>query len=95
MRPDALRGRIVRGRRYARAVDDRNESGLAQIERVRLEALRYAVNEEAASYLAIMRTFTGAISGLLSDQSAAEVARRLAAQGMELSVDYQMNFGVR
>lgn len=61
--------------------------GLAHVERVRLEALRYAVNEEAASYVTIMRTFTGAISGLLSDQSAAEVAARLAAQGLELSVD--------
>jgi len=30
-------------------------------------SLRYAVNEEAASYLAIMRTFTGATAGLLSD----------------------------
>ncbi len=60
---------------------------LAHGRRVRLEALRYAVNEEAASYLAIMRTFTGEIAGLLSDQSAAEVATRLAAQGMELDVD--------
>ncbi|MGQ0774771.1 MAG: DUF2397 family protein [Pseudonocardiales bacterium] len=68
-------------------MDDRNGAGLAHVERVRLEALRYAVNEEAASYVAIMRTFTGAISGLLSDQSAAEVAARLAAQGLELSVD--------
>ncbi|MGH3916102.1 MAG: DUF2397 family protein [Pseudonocardiaceae bacterium] len=68
-------------------MEDRNESGLAQAERVRLEALRYAVNEEAASYIAIMRTFIGAISGLLSDQSAAEVAARLADQGLELSVD--------
>ncbi|MFZ5872067.1 MAG: DUF2397 domain-containing protein, partial [Actinomycetota bacterium] len=56
-------------------------------ERLRLEALRYAVNEEAASYLAIMRTFTGAVSGLLSDQSAAEVAQRLAERGLELDVD--------
>ncbi|MFC5999041.1 TIGR02677 family protein [Quadrisphaera sp. GCM10027208] len=60
---------------------------LGQDDRVRLEALRYAVNEEAASYLAIMRTFTGAIAGLLSDQSAAEVAQRLAEQGLELDVD--------
>lgn len=55
--------------------------------RLRLEALRYAVNEEAASYLAIMRTFTGAVTGLLSDQSAAEVAERLVAQGFDLDVD--------
>ncbi len=61
--------------------------GLAHVERVRLEALRYAVNDEAASYVAIMRTFTGAISGLLSDQSAAEVAKRLAGQGLDLPVD--------
>jgi uncharacterized protein (TIGR02677 family) len=60
---------------------------LAHGQRVRLEALRYAVNEEAASYLAIMRGFTGEVSGLLSDQSAAEVARRLAAQGFALDVD--------
>jgi hypothetical protein len=55
--------------------------------RLRLEALRYAVNEESASYLAIMRTFTGAVTGLLSDQSGAEVAQRLAALGLELDVD--------
>jgi hypothetical protein len=48
---------------------------------------RYAVNEEASSYLAIMRTFTGEVSGLLSDQSAAEVAQRLAGQGFALDVD--------
>ncbi|HEU0086642.1 MAG TPA: TIGR02677 family protein [Pseudonocardiaceae bacterium] len=68
-------------------MDHGNGSGLAQVERVRLEALRYAVNDEAVSYIAIMRTFTGAISGLLSDQSAAEVAARLAVEGLELSVD--------
>jgi uncharacterized protein (TIGR02677 family) len=56
-------------------------------DRSRLEALRYATNDEAGTYLAIMRTFTGAISGLLSDQSAAEVHARLADQGMELEVD--------
>ena len=44
-------------------------------------------NEETASYLAIMRTFTGEIAGLLSGQSAAEVAGRLSAQGFELDVD--------
>ena len=60
---------------------------LAHGGRVRLEALRYAVNEEASSYLAIMRTFTGEVSGLLSDQSAAEVAQRLAGQGFALDVD--------
>ena len=60
---------------------------LPHADRLRLEALRYAVNDEAASYLAVMRTFTGAISGLLSDQSAAEVHAHLAEQGMELEVD--------
>ncbi len=62
-------------------------AGLVHVERVRLEALRYAVNEESAAYLAIMRTFTGEISGLLSDQSAAEVAQRLGALGFELDTD--------
>lgn len=56
-------------------------------ERVRLDALRYAVNDEAATYVAIMRTFTGAISGLLSDQSAAEVTQRLSEQGLDRDVD--------
>lgn len=41
------------------------------MDRVRLEALRYAVNDEAVAYIAIMRTFTAGLSGLLSDQSAA------------------------
>ena len=44
------------------------------VDRVRLKALRYAVNEESAQYIAVMRTFTGGLTGLLSDQSAAEVA---------------------
>jgi uncharacterized protein (TIGR02677 family) len=69
-------------------VGEREDAGrLPQRERARLEALRYATNEEAASYLAIMRTFTGAMSGLLSDQSAAEVHARLHDQGLELDVD--------
>ena len=59
----------------------------AGIDRVRLEALRYAVNEEAAQYVAIMRIFTSGLSGLLSDQSAAEVEGVLAAEGLELDVD--------
>lgn len=69
--------------------DDRPNAGdpLDREQRLRLEALRYAVNEEASSYVAIMRTFTGALSGLLSDQSAAEVAERLSEQGLELDVD--------
>ncbi len=52
-----------------------------------LGALRYAVNDEAAGYLAIMRLFTTGMSGFLSDQSAAEVAERLAELGLELDAD--------
>ena len=57
------------------------------VDRVRLEALRYAVNEESAQYIAIMRTFTGGLSGLLSDQSAAEVTTALAEEGITLDTD--------
>lgn len=57
------------------------------VDRVRLESLRYAVNEEAAQYVAIMRIFTLGLSGLLSDQSAAEVEAGLAEQGIELDID--------
>lgn len=64
-----------------------SEPTLSQQERLTLGALRYAVNDEAASYIAIMRLFTGGISGFLSDQSAAEVAERIADQGLELDVD--------
>lgn len=60
---------------------------LTHEDRLKLAALRYAVNEESASYVAIMRLFTGGISGFLSDQSAAEVAERLAEQGLSLDVD--------
>jgi len=56
-------------------------------ERQTLGALRYAVNEEAASYLAIMRLFTSGMSGFLSDQSAADIAERLATDGVELDQD--------
>ena len=56
-------------------------------ERQTLAALRYAVNDEAASYLAIMRLFTSGMSGFLSDQSASEVAERLAEQGFDLDPD--------
>jgi len=63
------------------------EPGLSQAERVTLGALRYAVNDEAASYVAIMRLFTGGISGFLSDQSAAEITERLAEQGVDLDAD--------
>jgi uncharacterized protein (TIGR02677 family) len=58
-----------------------------RLDRVRLEALRYAVNEEAAQYIAIMRSFTAGLSGLLSDQSAAEVAAALAQEGLVLDTD--------
>lgn len=56
-------------------------------ERQTLGALRYAVNEEGASYLAIMRLFTSGMGGFLSDQSADEVAERLAGDGIELDRD--------
>jgi uncharacterized protein (TIGR02677 family) len=62
-------------------------TGIGHADRVRLESLRYATLPEAAEYLAIMRTFTSDISGLLSDQSAAEVAARLSSQGIELDTD--------
>jgi uncharacterized protein (TIGR02677 family) len=62
-------------------------AGLGHADRVRLESLRYATVPEAADYLAIMRTFTSDMAGLLSDQSAAEVAARLRAQGIDLDAD--------
>ena len=60
---------------------------LRPVDRQTLGALRYAVNEEAATYLAIMRLFTSGMSGFLSDQSADDVADRLRAQGLELDRD--------
>jgi hypothetical protein len=79
-------------RRLARVSDieastQQRGSLMAPIDRVRLEALRYAVNEESVQYIAVMRTFTGGLSGLLSDQSAAEVAAALADEGIELDTD--------
>ncbi|MCE3550174.1 TIGR02677 family protein [Pseudonocardia sp. RS11V-5] len=62
-------------------------SDLTHVQRVRLDALRYASGEEAATYLAIMRSFTGDVTGLLSDQSASEIAGRLAELGIELPTD--------
>lgn len=56
-------------------------------QRQTLGALRYAVNDEAASYLAIMRLFTTGMSGFLSDQSADDVTERLADQGLVLDRD--------
>lgn len=63
------------------------QPGISARERQTLAALRYAVNDEAASYLAIMRLFTTGMTGFLSDQSAAEVAERLAELGFDLDVD--------
>ncbi|QNE17495.1 DUF2397 family protein [Kribbella qitaiheensis] len=63
------------------------EPTFSSAERLTLGALRYAVNDEAAGYVAMMRLFTGGISGFLSDQSAAEVAERLAERGVELDPD--------
>ena len=53
---------------------------LQPAERLTLGALRYAVNDEAGTYLAIMRLFTAGISGFLSDQSADEITDRLRAE---------------
>jgi hypothetical protein len=64
-----------------------SEGQLAPRERQTLAALRYAVNDEAASYLAIRRLFTTGMTGFLSDQSAAEVTERLAEQGIALDHD--------
>lgn len=63
------------------------EGALDPGDRQTLGALRYAVNEEAASYLAIMRLFTSGMSGFLSDQSAADIVERLPAEGIELDQD--------
>ena len=57
------------------------------VDRVRLQALRYAVNDEASTYLAVMRLFTAGMSGFLSDQSAAEVVERLREQGLDVDLD--------
>ena len=60
----------------------------APFDRLRLAALRYAVNDEAEQYVAVMRVFTEGTAGLLSDLSAREVAERLSADlGIELDVD--------
>lgn len=53
-------------------------------DKLRLTALRYAVNDEAEQYIATMRVFTDGTAGLLSDLSAREVADRLgSAHGLE------------
>ncbi|MGW5364486.1 TIGR02677 family protein [Actinopolymorpha pittospori] len=61
---------------------------LSHADKLRLESLRYVTRPEAETYVAVMRTFTGGISGLLSDQSAAEVRQRLIDEhGIELDLD--------
>lgn len=64
-----------------------DEAVLGPDERQTLGALRYAVNEEAGTYLAIMRLFTSGMSGFLSDQSAEEIVDKLGELGMELDRD--------
>ncbi len=60
----------------------------APFDKLRLTALRYAVNDEAEQYIAVMRVFTDGTAGLLSDLSAREVAERLGAEhGLELDSD--------
>jgi uncharacterized protein (TIGR02677 family) len=60
----------------------------APFDRLRLAALRYAVNDEAEQYVAVMRVFTEGTAGLLSDLSAREVAERLTVDhGIEIEVD--------
>ena len=60
----------------------------APFDRLRLSALRYAVNDEAEQYVAVMRVFTEGTAGLLSDLSAREVVERLGADhGLELDID--------
>src|SRR5260370_34934323 len=63
-------------------------AGIGQAERVRLGSLRYATVPEATDYLAIMRTFTHDIAGLLSAQSAAEAAARLGDQGLQAGPEH-------
>ena len=57
-------------------------------ERQTLGALRYAVNDDAVVYLAIMRLFTSGMSGFLSDQSADDVTALMAERGFELERDW-------
>ncbi|MCW2605935.1 MAG: hypothetical protein JWO60_628 [Frankiales bacterium] len=60
----------------------------APYDRLRLTALRYAVNDESEQYVAVMRVFTTGTAGLLSDLSAREVADTLRDQhGLDLDVD--------
>ena len=70
-----------------RTVSLREMSGFP-FDRLRLSALRYAINDEAEQYVAVMRVFTEGTAGLLSDLSAREVVERLGSDhGIELDVD--------
>ncbi|HSC86551.1 MAG TPA: TIGR02677 family protein, partial [Polyangiaceae bacterium] len=78
--------------RYRRRVP---ESPMDPRARQTLSALRYAIADEAVSYLAIMRLFTDGMSGFLSDQSADEVTARLAEVGVDLDrevVDQRLSY---
>lgn len=81
---DAPRPGLVPSPGYRERV---NDGVLDPRQRQTLGALRYAVNDEAATYLAIMRLFTTGMSGFLSDQSADEVTERLAEEGISLDRD--------
>jgi uncharacterized protein (TIGR02677 family) len=86
--PDTLPSHVVEESDESYATwDVPGAIGLGHADRIRLDSLRYVTVKEAAEYLAIMRTFTSEIAGLLSDQSAAEVAARLRAQGIDLDSD--------
>ena len=76
--------------RPAATVPGVGEKGVGQqgVDRQRLLALRYAVNDEAEQYIAVMRVFTDGTAGLLSDLSAREVADRLGSDhGLDLDPD--------
>ncbi|MCW2678894.1 MAG: hypothetical protein JWM62_295, partial [Frankiales bacterium] len=70
------------------AADSVGRVSAAPYDRLRLTALRYAVNDESEQYVAVMRVFTAGTAGLLSDLSAREVADSLRdAHGLELDAD--------
>lgn len=60
---------------------------VVDVDRQRLQAYRYAVVEEAVSYVGVMRVFAGGVAGLLSDLSANEVQAALVNAGLELDLD--------
>lgn len=71
------------------------EEQLTPRDRQTLGALRYAVGDEAGTYLAIMRLFTTGMSGFLSDQSADEITERLADLGVDIdreAVDLRLSY---